>query len=106
MSLRERLEAKRDIDPITGCWLWTGGKIHGHGFLSYQNRNVYVHRAAMHVYKDFYIFSVELVCHIRECPNKHCFNPDHLYMGDHSSNLNDSYATGRPKPKYWGNKMR
>lgn len=35
-----------------------------------------------------------LILHIRECPNKNCWNPNHLYEGTHRDNVLDSVAIG------------
>ena len=35
----------------------------------------------------------ECACHIRECPNKHCFNKNHIYKGSHKDNMIDAVAT-------------
>ena len=101
VPLQVSLETRRTIAPETGCWLWTGFlESNGYGVLRYERVKIYVHRAAMNVYKGFDLKSPALICHIRACPNKHCFNPEHLYVGDHSSNLWDAYTVGKNKP--WG----
>lgn len=94
-SLQERLEAHREIDSETGCWLWTGHLDRGHGRITIERKPYLVGRIAMKVYRGFDLKSSKLICHIRECPNAHCFNPDHLYYGDHSSNLRDAIAIGK-----------
>lgn len=95
LSAKFKLERRRQIDPITGCWLWTGNKNRGgHGIIHHDDKTMSVSRLAMHVYKDFDYDRKEPICHTRECPNAHCFNPEHLYIGTNSSNLYDAYATG------------
>jgi hypothetical protein len=37
-----------------------------------------------------------LICH--KCDVRNCFNPDHLFMGDHSDNAQDMWDKGRHPP--------
>ena len=100
-SLKTRLEKRRRIDPITNCWLWTGTLTStGHGKLRFNYKFLLVHRAAMHVYKDFSLDDSALICHARFCPNRHCFNPEHLYIGSKRTNARDAMAIGKFRP--WG----
>lgn len=32
---------------------------------------------------------------LHRCDNRRCCNPDHLFLGDHSDNLDDASAKGR-----------
>lgn len=38
-------------------------------------------------------------CHIRECPEKGCYNPEHLYEGTHPQNIEDAKELGTTKRK-------
>lgn len=95
-----RLERWKRIDPETGCWLWTGHRniVSGHGYIRFKGSPRPVHRVAMHIYKDFDLASPGVICHIRTCPNAHCFNPEHLYVGTKGTNAMDAIATGKLKP--------
>lgn len=44
--------------------------------------------AALHLGLDMDNYS-QLACHKPECNRKHCWNPDHLYIGDKTSNMID-----------------
>lgn len=106
MSLQERLEKRRRVDPETGCWLWLGAKApDGHGRILVNYKTLVVSRVAMHVYKGFDLGSADMICHVRHCPNAHCFWPEHLYIGNGSTNQKDAIATGR-QSKYWGSNKR
>lgn len=75
-----------------GCWLWTGPtKTYGYGIASYRRRNYRAHRLA---YELFYgpFDSGLLVLHL--CRNRHCVNPDHLYLGTAQDNANDAINDG------------
>lgn len=90
VNLKDRLFERRIIDPETECWLWTGGiDKDGYGKIGINARTYKVHRVA---YIEFIGLPSNNVLHKRGCPNKHCFNPDHLYDGTHSENAKDYYA--------------
>ena len=42
--------------------------------------------------------------HKKSCPNRHCWNPEHLYAGTYEDNVNDKIElghTGGSKRKTW-----
>lgn len=93
LTLKQKLFAHRRIDSITGCWLWTGYLNRGgYGQITHENKVQRIHRLA---YEEFVGPIEYLILHKKECPNKHCFNPEHLYDGNHSDNMQDAYATVR-----------
>lgn len=82
ITLRDRLLAKRRINPDTGCWEWTGYILpNGYGNVL---RNKYVHRIA---YAEFRgpIPDGLVIDHL--CRVRHCFNPDHLEAVTFHENL-------------------
>jgi hypothetical protein len=94
--MRERLLAKREINDA-GCWIWTGAAtIAGYGQIRVERRNVYVHREAARVFLGADITG-RVVCH--RCDTPRCFNPDHLFVGDHADNVADKCAKRR---QAWG----
>lgn len=95
-GIRERLLATREIDPETGCWLWTGF-VHpeGYGRTKWNGRGHNVHRLAYHLFRDFDLNSPLVICH--DCPggdNPRCFNPDHLFVGTSGDNTRDAGRKG------------
>lgn len=92
MTLEQRLENRRIIDPITNCWLWRGSKDKdGYGIITVDYVEKRVHRVAY----TFYIGEpINNVLHKLECHNKHCFNPEHLYDGTAADNVNDTLISG------------
>jgi hypothetical protein len=91
---KERLNQRREIDPVTGCWLWRGANTpFGYGVTTYRNIKVYVHRLAACLYLDLPLEGPHKVLH--RCDNPPCFNPEHLYQGTAADNTRDMLAKGR-----------
>lgn len=93
VSLEASLLSKRRIDSVTNCWLFVGALKNGYGQIVYFRKHYYAHRVSAHLYLGLNLNSIiEQACHKEDvCPNKHCFNPEHLYVGDYSSNLRDRH---------------
>jgi len=91
---RERFDAKWELDPETGCWLWTAGTTSdGYGsFGLTEGRSVRAHLAAWMIYRGpvppgFWV--------LHDCGRKLCVNfEDHLYLGDRQNNTEDSHRLG------------
>lgn len=88
-DLKLRLLGKRKINEITGCWLWTGVISNHYGQIKVKGKGKSVHRLALELFKGIIFGPNEQANHIKECPNKHCFNPDHLYKGEQHNNNTD-----------------
>lgn len=75
-----------------GCWLITNLLPNHDGYirLRYKNKHIYLHRLAFCIVNklDYYDKSFQ-VNHKPECHNEACFNPNHLYKGDHQDNMID-----------------
>ena len=98
-SLRERLFFRRRIDLNTNCWLWTGRcDFRGYGQIKYKGKVQRVHRLSYEVFIKIPIYQV---LHKQNCPNKNCFNPDHLYDGTPFDNVQDSIKAGTHKTSWW-----
>lgn len=73
-----------------GCLLYLGNKDkEGYGRISFNGKKVRVHRLIMHLKQDFNMDSELLILHKTNCPNKHCFEESHLYIGDRYDNRQD-----------------
>lgn len=90
--LSKKLLNSRIIDESTDCWLYTGSKDpSGYGQVSFMYKHYNVHRIAAYLWLGLDLRGLDQANHKIECPNKHCFNPEHLYIGTQSQNLNDYY---------------
>lgn len=87
------LENRKRIDNVTGCWLYTKCLSSGYGQIRLSKKfKIYVHRLSAHLYLDYNLDSDKIVLHKRECPNRHCFSPEHLYIGTDKENCRDWIA--------------
>ncbi len=80
----------RAIDESTNCWLWTGLLYsNGYGRFTENGYDEKVHRLIMGAEEG------EQINHKRNCPNRNCFNPEHLYKGSQKENINDAVALNK-----------
>ena len=92
-SLEERMLSRRSIDE-NGCWNWTGARAGqgGYGLTNIGPRKLYVHRAAFGLWKHPIPPGLKVLHH---CDNPRCFNPDHLFVGTQTDNMQDCVKKGR-----------
>ena len=64
----------------------------GYGWTYIDGRTIKVHRAAFAAFVRPLVAG-ELVCH--HCDNPACFEPSHLFAGDHADNNRDMHEKGR-----------
>jgi hypothetical protein len=91
-SIQEKLEDKKWI--VGDCWRYLGYTNHnGHARIRYEGRHVFVPRLILHLTQGFDLDSELLVLHKPECKFPDCWNPEHLYTGDHMQNMADYSAS-------------
>jgi hypothetical protein len=97
-SLKERLFAKCEPDPKSGCWNWRGATQHsGHGHIFAEppgRRSVMAHRASWEIIHGPI---PEGLCILHKCDNPRCINPDHLCLGTKADNSQDMVSKRRQK---------
>lgn len=72
-----------------GCWLFGRWSMQ-YGRMSVDNKVYLVSRLSAFIYLGLDINDPNSQAnHKNECPNKSCWNPDHLYVGDQTSNMKD-----------------
>jgi hypothetical protein len=89
--LKERLLSGIS-QSASGCWEWGKAKRSGYGAIKVNGKCVSTHRLSYEVFVGE-IPNDMLVCH--KCDNKICINPDHLFLGTHSDNMQDCSKKGR-----------
>lgn len=88
----QSLLAKREV-TVEGCWLWTG-TCNGSGrpVTWYDGKSWYVSRLIKYLMEPKDFKWLAFYCHT--CNNPRCFNPEHLYRGNSSSNMIDAVQAG------------
>lgn len=102
-SMYKRMIEHRTIDKSNGCWLWDKhlseagyGIILQRGTGTKENRRlkrIRCHVISLTIHRGDKTEGAE-ACHNTSCPNKNCFNPDHLRWGTRSDNIRDTLLTG------------
>ena len=95
---KKRCWEKVEIKSKDGCWNWNAyiDPIWNYGVFGLNRKIVKAHRVAWFL-KNGIIPENMLVCH--HCDNRCCCNPDHLFLGTHSDNTQDSV-----RKKRWGDR--
>lgn len=85
-------------EPNTGCWIWVAAIDHRHGYGAVKvGASVRrAHRVAYQIANGVTIPSTFDVCH--RCDTRCCVNPDHLFIGTRSDNMQDCIRKGRFSP--------
>lgn len=83
-----KIEARIEIDPATGCWVWTGptsgtGRGGGYPRMSLDGQTVAVHIVAWTNAHGFVPGRKQLD---HTCRNRLCVNPAHLELVTHREN--------------------
>lgn len=83
------------------CWIWGGVKDqYGYGRIAYRTQSLKAHRVAFEM-RHGPIPDDMVICH--SCDNPSCVNPNHLFVGSQSENMQDASRKGRLNPKSLGN---
>lgn len=69
-----------------GCWLYL--QTNTYILVNLLNRDIGLHRLSASFYLDLDLNNTKLQAN-HKCPNRNCWNPDHIYVGTHQDNMND-----------------
>lgn len=87
MTVATRFSAKYIPEPNSGCWLWYGA-VSGSGYGNFRlnGGTAKAHRVSWELHKG----SLPAGLHVlHRCDTPTCVNPDHLFLGNHSTNMRD-----------------
>lgn len=89
------------IDNNTKCKLAIRSIQHnGYVKLMIKGRCIYLHRLVAFAYLGLDLNNENIkALHKRECPNRHCFSENHLYLGTQKDNCLDYIALGKHHEK-------
>lgn len=82
------------IKKENDCWEWSGSKVHGYANFNHRGKIMKAHRASWIIHKGSIPDSMFI---LHKCDVRHCSNPDHLFLGNHTDNMRDmakKYRTG------------
>lgn len=85
-SLAAKVRARVQIDPLTGCWNWSGNRSKGYGQVHCEQtkRKFLTHRVMVAASGRDMPVGMD-VDHL--CRNRACCNPDHLEVVTHRENI-------------------
>lgn len=84
------------VSKTETCWLWTGPvNSSGYGGMGFQGRTQGAHRVAY----QLLVGPIQQGLHVlHRCDNPRCVNPEHLWVGTRSENMQDASRKGRTNP--------
>lgn len=78
-TIQERYEEKISMEPMTGCWFWTGSEKKGEYSQSPENgRKIRGHRFSWKLYRGPVPDGLYVLHH---CDTPQCVSPYHLFLG-------------------------
>ena len=90
----ERFRDKFIMGSKLDCWVWTGSKDqNGYGMFWFDGRVQRASRVSWQLYNKEQIPTRSNICH--RCDNPSCVNPNHLFLGTYSDNLQDCWDKRR-----------
>lgn len=91
LPLKTRL-LNKTLKSSNGCWLWQGALSNkGYGQISHEGRLFLTHRVSY----ELHVGPIKGRQVLHRCDTPACLNPDHLFLGTASENMQDMHRKGR-----------
>ena len=96
-ALQERFEEKFIPEPNSGCWIWFASNSGeedslAYGCMKYEGKHISAHRISYELYCSEIPDGMQV---LHKCDFPPCVNPEHLFLGTASDNMNDMFAKKR-----------
>ncbi len=92
MDTEIRFWEKVEIADEDTCWLWLGAtQLQGYGVFSANSKTTLAHRYSYQLHKG----PIGNLCVLHFCDNPGCVNPNHLFLGTQSNNMQDMHNKNR-----------
>lgn len=91
--LKEHYE-KFVIKNKNDCWEWNGCKMQGYANFNHRGKIMKAHRASWIIHNGPIPASMFV---LHKCDVRHCSNPEHLFLGNHTDNMQDMASKNRTK---------
>ena len=95
-NINDRFWAK--VEKTDNCWEWIGSKNnYGYGKIILLRKLISAHRLSWIIHNGDIPEGSHYgtVCVLHKCDNPSCVNPDHLFLGTHSENMQDMLKKNR-----------
>jgi len=80
------------VPRINDCWLYEHPLNHnGYGLIYWEHKTRRVHRVAWELFNGPIPKDLQI---LHKCDVRNCVNPQHLYLGTHSDNMQDRIKSG------------
>ncbi len=77
------------------CWMYWGDATHIYPRVRFEGFDIPISRASAFIFHAINLSdNKQQACHITDCKIKSCWNPKHIYVGDHHSNQLDRIKLG------------
>jgi len=115
-EISKRFWLRVDINEEDDCWYWLGGKGNGYGRFNVDGKKIFNASQVALALSGIDISEKDCVLHSRGCTynaeryrgngifSRLCCNPNHLRIGTHEENAQDTVATGRARGLFDGSR--